>query len=76
MTEGLLAVAGFEEDGRCSRLEVYPILVDNTKVHFQPRPITGLEGQRIFDPLVKGIEPKQADVSWDGEKGLIILKKD
>ena len=74
VTEGLLAVAGFEKDGRCSRLEVYPILVDNAKVNFRPRPITGLDGRRIFDSLVKGVQKGQADVMWDGEKGVINTK--
>lgn len=69
---GLMAVAWFEEDGRCSRLEIYPLLVDNYEVHFSPRPITGLEGQRIFDPLVKDIGRDQASALWDGEKGVII----
>jgi len=71
---GLMAVARFEEDGRCSRLEVYPLLVDNYEVHFSPRPITGLEGQRIFDPLVKGIRRDQATALWDGNKGVIVPK--
>jgi len=70
--EGLLAVAEFGEKGRCLRLEVYPLLVNNSEVHFQPRPITGLKGQRIFDPLVKRIPRDQAEVMWDGEKGIII----
>ncbi len=70
-TVGLLAVAQFGEDGRCSLLEVYPLLVDNHEVSFSPRPITGLEGQRVFDPLVKGIDPAQATALWDGEKGII-----
>jgi len=69
---GLMAVARFEEDGRCSLLEIYPLLVDNYEVHFSPRPITGLEGQRIFDPLVKDIERNQASALWDGKKGVII----
>jgi poly-gamma-glutamate synthesis protein (capsule biosynthesis protein) len=68
---GLMAVARFEEDGRCSLLEIYPLLVDNYEVRFSPRPITGLEGQRIFDPLVKGIGRDQASALWDGEKGII-----
>ena len=71
---GLMAVARFEEDGRISLLEVYPLLVDNYEVNFSPRPITGLEGQRIFDPLVKGIDPTQASALWDGEKGVIVPK--
>ena len=69
---GLMAVARFEEDGRCSLLEIYPLLVDNHEVHFTPRPITGLEGQRIFDPLVKGIDPGEASALWDGGKGVIV----
>ncbi|MDF1527130.1 MAG: CapA family protein [bacterium] len=69
---GLMAVARFEEDGRCSLLEVYPLLVDNYEVNFSPQPITGLEGQRIFDPLVKGIDPGEASALWDGEKGVIV----
>lgn len=69
---GLMAVARFDEDGRCSLLEVYPLLVDNYEVHFSPRPITGLEGQRIFDPLVKGIGRDQASALWDGKKGVIV----
>jgi poly-gamma-glutamate synthesis protein (capsule biosynthesis protein) len=69
---GLMAVAQFEEDGRCSQVEVYPLNVNNYEIHFSPRPITGLEGQRIFDPLVKGIDPGEASALWDGEKGIII----
>ena len=71
---GLMAVARFEEDGRISLLEVYPLLVDNYDVSFSPRLIKGLEGQRIFDPLVKGIGRDQASVWWDGEKGVIVPK--
>jgi poly-gamma-glutamate capsule biosynthesis protein CapA/YwtB (metallophosphatase superfamily) len=69
---GLMAIARFEEDGRCSLLEVYPLLVDNYEVNFSPQPITGLEGQRIFDPLVKEIDPGEASALWDGEKGVIV----
>ncbi|UCG38065.1 MAG: CapA family protein [bacterium] len=68
---GILAVARFDSRGRCDLLHIHPLLVDNTQVRFQPRPITGLEGQSIFDPLVRGIGPGQAEVSWDGEKGII-----
>jgi poly-gamma-glutamate synthesis protein (capsule biosynthesis protein) len=71
---GLMAVARFEENGRCSLLEIYPLLVDNYEVHFTPLPITGLEGQKIFDPLVKGIDPGEASALWDGEKGVITPK--
>ena len=69
---GLMAVAVFEPSGAWIQLEVYPLLVDNYEVHFSPRPITGLEGQRIFDPLVKGIGRDQASALWDGEKGVIV----
>ena len=69
---GLMAVAVFEPSGALIQLEVYPLLVDNYEVHFSPRPITGLEGQRIFDPLVKGIGRDQASALWDGEKGVIV----
>jgi poly-gamma-glutamate synthesis protein (capsule biosynthesis protein) len=69
---GLLAVAEFAEDGRCRRLVIYPLLVDNYEVHFRPRPIKGSAGRRIFNQLVNGIVRKQAEVMWDGEKGIII----
>lgn len=74
--EGLLAVAEFGEGGRCVRLEVYPILVNNHEVNFSPRPISGLEGQHIFDALTAAIDRDQADVEWDGERGLIIPKRE
>jgi poly-gamma-glutamate synthesis protein (capsule biosynthesis protein) len=73
---GLLAVAEFDEGGFCTFLEIHPILVDNHQVHFSPRPITGREGQRIFEEIVKGIAQEQAEVIWDGEKGLIIPKRE
>jgi len=69
---GLMAVAAFDDDGRCERVEIYPLLVDNYEVNFSPRPITGIEGQRVFDPLVKGIDPFEASALWDGEKGVIV----
>lgn len=69
---GLLAVAVFEPSGYCSSLEVYPLLVNNYEIHFSPRPITGIEGQRIFDPLVKGKSRNEASALWDGEKGVIV----
>ena len=69
---GLMAIAEFDEEGRCTMLEVYPLNTDNSQVAFSPRPVTGLKGQRIFDPLVKGIGRDQALVSWDGEKGVIV----
>ena len=69
---GLMVVAVFETSGKCSSLEVYPLLVDNYEVTFSPRPITGLEGQRIFDPLVKGIGPEEGSARWQGEFGLIV----
>ena len=69
---GLLAVAEFVRDGHCSRLEIYPLLVDNYQVHFRPRPIKGSAGRRIFNQLVNGIVREQAEVMWDGEKGIII----
>lgn len=68
---GILAIAQFAEDGWCEQVEIYPLLVDNYEVNFTPRPITGLEGQRIFDPLVKEIDPGEASARWDGEKGII-----
>lgn len=69
--EGILAVAVFDGDGSCTAVEIYPLLVDNTEVRFSPRPITGREGQRIFHRLTKDITGDQAEVLWDGEKGLI-----
>jgi poly-gamma-glutamate synthesis protein (capsule biosynthesis protein) len=69
---GLMAIAEFDDTGRCLYLEVYPLHTDNTKVLFSPRPVTGLEGQRVFDPLVKGIDPSEASAVWDGEKGVIV----
>jgi len=74
--EGLLAVAEFGEGGRCVRLEVYPILVNNHEVNFSPRPISGPEGQYIFEALTAAIDRAQADVEWDGEKGLIIPRRE
>jgi poly-gamma-glutamate capsule biosynthesis protein CapA/YwtB (metallophosphatase superfamily) len=71
---GLLAVAEFGEEGRCLVLEIYPLLIDNTEAHFQPRLLTGIEGQRVFDPLVRDIDHEEADVRWDGEKGMIELR--
>lgn len=69
---GILAVAQFTEGGRCELLEIYPLLVDNYEVNFTPRPITGLEGQRIFDPLVKGISAEEGSAVWQGEFGLVV----
>ena len=69
---GLMAIAEFDEGGKCTMLEVYPLHTDNTKVAFSPRPVNGLEGQKVFEPLVKGIDPSQASVQWDGEKGVIM----
>ena len=66
------AVAQFTEGGRCELVEVYPLLVDNYEVNFTPRPITGLDGQRIFDPLVKGISSGEATAVWQGSFGLIV----
>ena len=71
---GLMAIAEFDESGRCTFLEVYPLHTDNSKVAFSPRPVTGLEGQKIFDPLVKAIDPAEASVLWDGEKGVVVPK--
>lgn len=71
---GLMVVAHFEKEGRCSLLEVYPLLVDNYEVHFSPRPLTGYRGKDVIDPLVRGIDPGAAEVTWDGEKGVIVPK--
>jgi len=71
-TVGLMALAEITADGWCQRLEVYPLLVDNSRVVFQPVIIKGLEGQRIFDPLTASIPPEAAEVRWDGDKGVII----
>jgi poly-gamma-glutamate synthesis protein (capsule biosynthesis protein) len=68
---GILAIAQFAEGGRCELVEIYPLLVDNYEVNFTPRPITGIEGQKIFDPLVKGIEKTEATAVWQGSFGLI-----
>jgi len=73
---GLMALAFMGKSGRCERLEIYPILVDNYEVNFRPRMITGLEGQQVFDPLVKDISSDQAEVSWDGKKGIIVPQLD
>lgn len=72
---GLMAKAEFDEDGRCTMLEVYPLNTDNTQVAFSPRPVTGLEGEKVFDSLVDGIDLSQASVLWDGEKGVIVPKR-
>jgi poly-gamma-glutamate capsule biosynthesis protein CapA/YwtB (metallophosphatase superfamily) len=72
---GLMAIAEFDESGRCTYLEVYPLHTDNSKVVFSPRPVTGLEGQSIFDRLVKAIDPSEASVVWDGEKGVVVPKQ-
>jgi poly-gamma-glutamate synthesis protein (capsule biosynthesis protein) len=71
---GLMVVAVFADDGSWKSLEIYPLLVNNYEVHFSPRPITGIGGQRIFDSLVKGIDGGQATALWDGEKGVILPK--
>lgn len=72
---GLMARVEFTPEGRCARVEIYPLLVDNTEVAFRPRILTGLEGQRVFDPLVRGIAEEAAEVRWEGDKGVIILKE-
>jgi len=72
---GILAVAAFDKNGSCTLVEIYPLLVDNHEIQFCPRPITGNEGKRVFEGLAGGITPDQAEVAWDGEKGLIIPKK-
>jgi poly-gamma-glutamate synthesis protein (capsule biosynthesis protein) len=72
---GLMAIAEFDENGRCTMLEVYPLHTDNSKVAFSPRPVSGPEGKRVFDPLVEGIDLSQASVLWDGEKGVVVPKE-
>ena len=69
---GLMAIAEFDEDGRLTMLEVYPLNTDNSQVAFSPRPVTGPEGKAVFDSLVEGIDPSEASAVWDGEKGVII----
>jgi poly-gamma-glutamate synthesis protein (capsule biosynthesis protein) len=69
---GIMALATITSEGQCERLEIYPLLVDNTRVAFQPLIIKGLEGQRIFDPLTAAIPPEAAEVNWDGDKGIIV----
>jgi poly-gamma-glutamate synthesis protein (capsule biosynthesis protein) len=71
---GLMAIAEFDESSRCTMLEVYPLNTDNHQVAFSPRPVTGPEGKKVFDSLSEGIEPSQASVLWDGEKGVIVPK--
>ena len=73
-TIGIMALAVIAPDGRCERLEIYPLLVNNTKVAFQPVTIKGLEGQRIFDPLTSAISSEDAEVKWEGDRGVIILR--
>ena len=72
---GLMAIAEFDESGWCTMLEVYPLNTDNHQVAFSPRPVTGPEGKRVFDSLVKGIDLSRASVLWDGEKGVIVPKR-
>ena len=69
---GIMAFAIITPDGHCQRLEIYPLLVDNTRVAFQPVTIKGLDGQRIFDPLTAAISPKDAEVRWEGDMGVIV----
>ncbi|MGD8353627.1 MAG: CapA family protein [Pseudomonadota bacterium] len=71
---GLMAIAEFDEGGRCTLLEIYPLNTDNSQVAFSPRPVTGPEGQEIFNTLVEGIDLSQASILWDGEKGVIVPK--
>lgn len=69
---GIMALAVIAPDGQCERLEIYPLLVDNSKVLFQPVTIKGLEGQKIFDPLTSAISQEDAEVRWEGDVGVII----
>jgi poly-gamma-glutamate synthesis protein (capsule biosynthesis protein) len=72
---GLMARAEFGEEGTCDKLEIYPLLVDNARVLFRPRTLSGIEGQRVFEDLTRGISTEAAEVTWDGEKGVIELKE-
>lgn len=73
-TVGIMALAELAQDGRCRWLEIYPLLVDNARVFFQPVPLTGVEGQKIFDTLTAAVPPEAALVSWEGDRGVIIPK--
>ncbi len=71
-TVGILALAIITPEGRCERLEIYPLLVDNIRVAFQPVIIKGLAGEKIFDLLTAAIPPEAAEVNWDGDRGIIL----
>ena len=69
---GLLAVAHIGRDGWCERVEIFPLEVDNTEVLFQPRRMTGPEGEGLFRSLTEAISPAEAGVAWQDGRGIII----
>lgn len=73
--EGLMVKAFIGSDGAPAKLEIYPLLVDNGKVAFRPRLLTGPEGRAVFDSLTEAIPESAAQIKWEGDKGILELKK-
>ena len=74
-TEGLMVKAFMGVDGTGTKLEIYPLLVDNVKVAFKPRLLSEPEGRDLFDSLTGAIPESSARVAWEGGRGIIELKK-
>ncbi len=74
-TEGLMVKAFIGLDEICTKLEVYPLLVDNEKVAFKPRLLSGPEGRAVFDSIAGDIPESAARVAWEDDRGIIEPKK-
>ncbi len=72
-TEGLMVKAFIRADGTSSRLEIYPLLVDNARVAFKPLLLSGSEGRAVFDSITEAIPESAAQISWEGDRGIIEL---
>ncbi len=70
-TEGLMVKAFIGADGISTKLEIYPLLVDNEKVAFKPRLLPGPEGRAVFDSITGAIPESAARISWEGDRGII-----
>ena len=64
----------FSPEGKLQKVEAIPVWVYNPEVNFQPRPLSGKEGEAVADELREISKPFGTQVSYDPASGRITLQ--
>ena len=70
----IIARLEFSSAGKLQKVEAIPVWVYNPEVNFQPRPLSGKEGEAVADELREISRPFGTQISYDPASGRITLQ--